>query len=93
MDHIVEHVDDVVVALAVVLDDPVDGVLELLVVLDDLRDVLVDVMRVLGLLVVLDVDMPLSFLSFFLSSVNVCTLEIKEIASCSSSFSNNSLTW
>ena len=61
MDHVVEHGDDVVLALAVVLDDPVDGVLELLVVLDDLRDILVDVMRVRGLLLLLDVGIPFSF--------------------------------
>jgi hypothetical protein len=59
LDHIVEHVDDVVVALAVVLHDPVDGDFELLDAPGDLRDVLVDVMRVLGLLLLLDVDMPL----------------------------------
>ena len=62
MDHIVEHADDVVVALAIVLHDPVDGDLELLVVLDNLRNILVDVMRVLGLLLLLDVDIPVYFL-------------------------------
>ena len=53
MDHVVEHGNVDVLALAVVLDDPVDGVLELLAVLDDLRNVLVDVVRVLGLLLLL----------------------------------------
>ena len=77
MNHIVEHVDDVVVALAVVLHDPVDGDLELLDVPCDLRDVLVDVMRVLGLLLLLEVDIPfvISFSSsLFFMSIFPCLL-------------------
>ena len=56
--HVVEHVDDVALVLDAVLGDLVDGCLELLVVPDDIRDVLVDVMHVLGLLLLLDVDIP-----------------------------------
>jgi hypothetical protein len=71
LDHIVEHVDDVVVALAVVLHDPVDGDLELLDVPGDLRNVLVDVMRVLGLLLLLEVDIPFCYLLFVLLVLHV----------------------
>ena len=65
--HVVEHVDDIILVIDIVLGDLVDGVLELVVVLDDLRDMFVDVVRVFELLVVLDLlvddDMPLSSLS------------------------------
>ena len=43
LDHVVQHVDDVVVLAIVLLGDLVDGVLELLVVPDGVRDILLDV--------------------------------------------------
>ena len=61
LDHVVQHGDGVVLVLAIVLDDPVDGVLELLVVADDVQDILVDVVHVFFFLLVLGDDMPLSF--------------------------------
>ena len=63
--HVVEHVDDIVLVIDIVLGDLVDGDLEL-VVPDDIRDILVDIMRVLellvapGLLVVRNDDMSLT---------------------------------
>ena len=62
LDHVVQHVDDVVVFSIVLLGDLVDGVLELLFVPDDVGDLHVDIIRVVDL----HVDIPLSS---FLSSV------------------------
>ena len=70
--HVVEHVDDIVLVIdVVVLGDVLDGVLDLVGVPDDLRDALVDIVLVLGLLVdlpvVRDADIPLSSFSSPLS--------------------------
>ena len=81
MDHVVKHGDDVDLAFAVVLDDPVDGVLELLVVPDGLRDVLVDVVRALCLLVTRDDDISVP------DDLRYVLVDVVRVLLCSSSAS------